>query len=127
MLYLQREILKKLGGPAQGTQNVYYNTIKSLLERVAPVMIDASAVDKLVNHVDDSVRGLGIITEGIDNAAEKSVKLLVVSWVGLKQNKHLKLSDIDYVQGSHCHFDIENQQLVLPRLMEVFQTLTTLI
>ena len=47
-------------------------------------MIDASAVDKLVNHVDDSVRGLGIITEGIDSAAEKSVKLLVVSWVGLK-------------------------------------------
>ncbi|XP_052089620.1 sister chromatid cohesion protein PDS5 homolog B-like isoform X2 [Mytilus californianus] len=78
---LVREILKKLGGPSQGTQNIYYNTIKSLLERVAPVMIDVSAVDQLVSHVDDSVRGLGIITEGIDGAAEKSVKLLMVlSW-----------------------------------------------
>lgn len=45
-------------------------------------MIDASAVDQLVTHVDDSVRGLGIITEGIEGAAEKSVKLLVVCNIG---------------------------------------------
>ncbi|KAJ8298337.1 hypothetical protein KUTeg_024868 [Tegillarca granosa] len=74
---LVREILKKLGGPAPGQQNHFYNTIKFLCERIAPVMIDSTAIDMLVKHVDETVQGLGIITEGIDNAGEKGVRLLL--------------------------------------------------
>ncbi|XP_069130479.1 sister chromatid cohesion protein PDS5 homolog A-like [Argopecten irradians] len=73
---LVREVLKKLGSPAPGQQNQFYNTVKLLLERVAPVMIDASSINMLVKHVDETVRGLGIITEGIEDAAEKGVRLL---------------------------------------------------
>ncbi|KAK3099941.1 hypothetical protein FSP39_012194 [Pinctada imbricata] len=74
---LVKEILNKLGGPGPGQQNLFYNSVKSLLERIAPVMIDAEAIDMLVKHVDESVRGLGIMTEGIDSAAEKGVRLLM--------------------------------------------------
>lgn len=48
------------------------------MERIAPVMFDAAAIEMLVKHVDETVRGLGIITDGIDSAAEKGVRLLVV-------------------------------------------------
>lgn len=41
-------------------------------------MFDAAAIEMLVKHVDETVRGLGIITDGIDSAAEKGVRLLVV-------------------------------------------------
>ncbi|XP_062616219.1 sister chromatid cohesion protein PDS5 homolog B-like [Saccostrea cucullata] len=74
---LVKEVLKKLGGPGPGQHNLFYNSIKSLLERVAPVMFDAAAIEMLVKHVDETVRGLGIITDGIDAAAEKGVRLLV--------------------------------------------------
>ena len=76
---LQKEILKKLGGPGPGQQNLFYNSVKSLLERIAPVMIDSEAIDQLVKHVDESVRGLGLITDGIDSPGEKGVRLLMVS------------------------------------------------
>lgn len=74
---LVKEILKKLGGPGPGQHNLFYNSIKSLMERIAPVMFDAAAIEMLVKHVDETVRGLGIITDGIDSAAEKGVRLLV--------------------------------------------------
>lgn len=48
------------------------------MERIAPVMFDAAAIEMLVKHVDETVRGLGIITDGIDSASEKGVRLLVV-------------------------------------------------
>ncbi|XP_071087825.1 sister chromatid cohesion protein PDS5 homolog B-like [Haliotis cracherodii] len=71
-----KEILKKIGcNPGQA--NYMYNLVKSLLERIAPVMIDAVAMEKLVNHVNETLTGLGENMEGIHNAGEKSVKLLL--------------------------------------------------
>ena len=40
------KMLKKLGSPIM--TNLYYNTVKGLLERVSSVMIDAEAVQNLV-------------------------------------------------------------------------------
>ena len=56
-----------------------YNTVKSLLERVAPVMVDNQAVAMLIRHVEDAVKGLGTIADGIDQPGEKGVQLLLVS------------------------------------------------
>ncbi|KAL3879117.1 hypothetical protein ACJMK2_031429 [Sinanodonta woodiana] len=72
-----KEVLKKLGGNNASPQNPLYNTVKYLLERIASVMIDTAAIDLLVKHVDETVRSLGSLTEGIDNAGEKGVKLLL--------------------------------------------------
>ncbi|KAL5012757.1 hypothetical protein ScPMuIL_011308 [Solemya velum] len=77
-----KEILKKIGGGNPSHQNTLYNTVKYLLERTSPVMIDSSSMDILVEYVNESVQGLGMITDGIDGAAEKGVRLLsALSWV----------------------------------------------
>lgn len=77
----QKDILKKLGGGSAGSsqaQLMLYNTIKSLLERVAPVMVDSSAISVLVKHIDDAVKGQGTISDGILKAGEKGAHLLLV-------------------------------------------------
>ena len=53
--------------------------MKYLLERTAPVMIDAQSLSVLVEHIDDAVKGQGTIADGIVNAGEKGVQLLLVS------------------------------------------------
>ena len=72
---------KKLGGGSVGSSQsavILYNTIKSLLERVAPVMVDSSAITVLVKHVDDAVKGQGTIADDISKAGEKGAQLLLV-------------------------------------------------
>ena len=59
-------------------QNYLYVNIKMLLERIAPVMIDAVAIKSLLKLVDDAVNGIGEITEEIPSAIEKGTKLLLV-------------------------------------------------
>lgn len=75
-----KDILKKLGGGTASSsqaQLALYNTIKSLLERVAPVMVDAQAISVLVKHVDDAVKGHGTIADGIIAPGEKGAQLLL--------------------------------------------------
>jgi hypothetical protein len=73
----QKEILQKCGKCVSG--NVYYANVKTLLERVAPVMIDKEAIDSLVNFMDDAINGLNEISDEIPDVVEKGTKLLYVS------------------------------------------------
>ena len=78
---MQKDILKKLGGGHAGSsqsQVLLYNTVKYLLERIAPVMIDAQSLSVLVEHVEDAVTGQGTIADGIVNPGEKGLQLLLV-------------------------------------------------
>lgn len=78
ILSSQKEVLKKVGCPP-GQNTFYYNLVKSLLERVAPVMIDSSAVLHLVKLVDELITGRGPLADLVDNAPSKGIKLLLVS------------------------------------------------
>ncbi|CAG4939387.1 unnamed protein product [Colias eurytheme] len=74
-------VLKKLGQPVM--TNIYYNTVKMLLERVSSVMVDHDSLLILVGYVEGAVRGTdtSIAEEcGIDikKAAERGLKLLVM-------------------------------------------------
>lgn len=101
------KVLKKLGQPVM--TNLYYNTIKMLLERVSSVMIDEEAIrvsfsffklfyflfiyeemfnifmfsnQVLIGYVLDCLKGGNVIEEvGLNpnNAGEKGLRLLVVS------------------------------------------------
>ncbi|XP_013182149.1 PREDICTED: sister chromatid cohesion protein PDS5 homolog B [Papilio xuthus] len=74
-------VLKKLGQPVM--TNLYYNTVKMLLERVSSVMIDHDSLFILVEYVEGAVKGndTSIAEEcGIElkKAAERGLKLLVM-------------------------------------------------
>jgi len=72
-------VLKKLGSPIM--TNLYYNTVKQLLERISSVMIDQDAIRALLAIVSDALKGGDIINElGVDGdtAGEKGLRLLVV-------------------------------------------------
>lgn len=66
-----------MGNP--NPQNLYYTTVKALLERTAPVMIDKMAIQMVVHHVSDVVVGISDMAEGISKAGEKGMQLLLVS------------------------------------------------
>ncbi|XP_067006125.2 sister chromatid cohesion protein PDS5 homolog B-A [Anabrus simplex] len=72
-------VLKKLGQPVM--TNLYYNTVKMLLERISSVMVDHQAIKVLVGYVEDCLRGGNIIEEiGLNpnTAGERGLKLLVM-------------------------------------------------
>jgi len=72
-------ILKKLGHPIM--TNLYYNTVKQLLERISSVMIDQDAIKSLLGIVAEALKGGNIIQElGLDQdtAGEKGLRLLFV-------------------------------------------------
>ena len=72
-------LLKKLGSPIM--TNLYYNTVKQLLERISSVMIDHEAIKALLDIVSDALKGGEIIDElglDADTAGEKGLRLLVV-------------------------------------------------
>ncbi|XP_059055700.1 sister chromatid cohesion protein PDS5 homolog B-B isoform X1 [Achroia grisella] len=74
-------VLKKLGQPVM--TNLYYNTVKMLLERVSSVMIDHDSLLILVGYVEGAVKGTdpSIAEEcGIElkKCAERGLKLLVM-------------------------------------------------
>ncbi|XP_012945070.1 sister chromatid cohesion protein PDS5 homolog A-B isoform X1 [Aplysia californica] len=72
-----KEILKKIGCTS-GTPNLLYQLVKTLLERVAPVMVDALAIDHLVLSVSELVAGVEEeLTRKVDTADQKGVKLLL--------------------------------------------------
>lgn len=63
--------------------NLYYNTIKMLLERVSSVMVDQAALEALVGLIEGSLTNdediLASLNLTSDIATEKGLKLLFVS------------------------------------------------
>uniref|UniRef100_T1J3Z9 Uncharacterized protein n=1 Tax=Strigamia maritima TaxID=126957 RepID=T1J3Z9_STRMM len=74
-----REILKKLGNPVM--TNVFYMTVKKMLERVAPVMIDRAAIEVLIDLVSKMLSD--IREDDLETCKpERGLKLLyTLSWV----------------------------------------------
>ncbi|XP_073986377.1 cohesin associated factor B pds5 isoform X1 [Rhodnius prolixus] len=72
-------LLKKLGQPVM--TNLYYNTVKMLLERLSSVMVDSEALKVLVGYIEECLRGGNLLEElGLnpDNGGERGLKLLVM-------------------------------------------------
>lgn len=72
-------VLKKLGQPIM--TNLYYNTVKMLLERIASVMVDESSIEILVGLIEDCMNGGTVIDEvGLppESAGERGLKLLSI-------------------------------------------------
>ena len=53
--------MKKLGSPIM--TNLYYGTVKQLLERISSVMIDREAIQQLVGLVKEALKNGPIISE----------------------------------------------------------------
>ena len=74
------QILKKLGAPIM--TNLYYGTVKQLLERISSVMVDREAIQALVMLVKESIDEDSPIVEelGLDpeTAGERGLRLLFV-------------------------------------------------
>ena len=68
-------MLRKLGNPVP--QNTLYMTVKVLLERIAPVLIDGFAITSLLKLVDNS-ESTGELSD-IPNVVATGMKLLLVS------------------------------------------------
>ncbi|KAK7097021.1 sister chromatid cohesion protein PDS5 homolog A-like [Littorina saxatilis] len=72
-----KEVLRKVGGPPSQQSQFFYSLVKSLLERIAPVMIDSAAIKELVALVGELLTGLGPLADVVENASEKGVRLLL--------------------------------------------------
>ncbi|XP_065343965.1 sister chromatid cohesion protein PDS5 homolog A [Cloeon dipterum] len=73
------QILKRLGQPVM--TNLYYNTVKMLLERTSSVMVDHEAIKVLVGYVEQCIRHTNLIEElhlNPQNAGERGLNLLKV-------------------------------------------------
>lgn len=72
-------VLKKLGQPVM--TNLYYNTVKMLLERIASVMVDQNSIEILVGLIEDCMNG-GTVIDDVslppDSAGERGLKLLSI-------------------------------------------------
>lgn len=72
-------LLKKLGNPIM--TNLYYNTVKMLLERIASVMVDKESIAILVGLVENCMQDGEMVDEvGIrrEEAGERGLRLLTV-------------------------------------------------
>ncbi|XP_064607690.1 sister chromatid cohesion protein PDS5 homolog B-like [Liolophura sinensis] len=108
-----KEVLKKVGNP--NPQNVYYTTVKALLERTAPVMIDKMAIQMVVHHVSDVVVGISDMAEGIPKAGEKGMQLLLaLSWAF---PKHF---DADEVFGQLIVFLKNEDDIIVDLTLQIF-------
>lgn len=73
-----KEILRKIGC-APGAVGALYQLVKTLLERIAPVMVDSLAIDHLVLEVSEMMAGVQEEMDGmVDGAEQKGVQLLLV-------------------------------------------------
>ncbi|KAK3738251.1 hypothetical protein RRG08_039662 [Elysia crispata] len=73
-----KEILRKIGC-APGAIGALYQLVKTLLERIAPVMVDSLAIDHLVLEVSEMMAGVQEEMEAaVDGAEQKGVQLLLV-------------------------------------------------
>lgn len=74
-------LLKKLGTPVM--TNIYYNTVKMLIERIASVMVDKESISVLIGLIENCMqRGKMVDEVGIPRnvAGERGLKLLSVSF-----------------------------------------------
>lgn len=72
-------VLKKLGQPIM--TNLYYNTVKMLLERIASVMVDKNSIEVLIDLIEDCLNNGPVVEElGLprDSVGERGLKLLSV-------------------------------------------------
>ncbi|GAB0090696.1 pds5 [Sergentomyia squamirostris] len=73
-------VLRKLGQPIMS--NLYYNTIKMLLERIASVMVDKASIEILVGLIEDCMHGGEAVCKEVglpeESAGERGLKLLSV-------------------------------------------------
>ncbi|XP_055949613.1 sister chromatid cohesion protein PDS5 homolog A-A-like isoform X2 [Argiope bruennichi] len=71
-----KEILRFLGEPA--LSNVYYTSIKQLLERIVPVLLDKTSLKYLVFIARDSILGDGVIEAelNLENSGQKALELI---------------------------------------------------
>lgn len=96
-------VLKKLGQPVM--TNLYYNTVKMLLERASSVMIDHEAIRLLIQYVEECLEGGNIIEEiGLNpaSAGDRGLRLLVM---------------LSYVFAPHFHHsDVISQLMQLLRI-----------
>ncbi|EDW00733.1 sister chromatid cohesion protein PDS5 homolog B [Drosophila grimshawi] len=91
-------LLKKLG--AHVMTNLYYNTVKMLIERVASVMVDKESIGVLIGLIEQCIQGGEICNEiGISRheAGERGLKLL---------------SMLSYVFSAHFFTDTSLRHLI---------------
>lgn len=72
-------VLKRLGQPIM--TNLYYNTVKMLLERIASVMVDKKSIEILLGLIEECMNGGTCIDEVSlppESAGERGLKLLSV-------------------------------------------------
>lgn len=72
-------VLKKLGQPIM--TNLYYNTVKMLLERIASVMVDKNSIEILIGLIENCMNGGSVIEEVSlppESAGERGLKLLSI-------------------------------------------------
>jgi len=82
--------------------NLYFNTVKMLLERISSVMIDKIALISLIQYVEQCLRGSDTIESiGLNqsNAGERGVRLLQVRFISVLNlklfatNQYFKIKD----------------------------------
>ncbi|XP_014204642.1 sister chromatid cohesion protein PDS5 homolog B-A isoform X2 [Copidosoma floridanum] len=109
-------VLKKLGQPIM--TNLYYNTIKMLLERVSSVTIDEEAIKVLIGYVLDCLKGGNVIEEvGLNpnNAGEKGLRLLLMlSFVFAPHFLH------DHILEQLVQFLELDDEMVAPLVLSIF-------
>ncbi|EDV35799.1 uncharacterized protein Dana_GF12284, isoform B [Drosophila ananassae] len=91
-------LLKKLGAHVQS--NLYYNTVKMLIERVASVMVDKESIGVLIGLIEQCIQGGSMCEEiGISRqeAGERGLKLL---------------SMLSYVFSAHFFTDTSLRHLI---------------
>lgn len=72
-------VLKRLGQPVM--TNLYYNTVKMLLERIASVMVDKNSIEVLIELIEDCMNDGQTVEEiGLprESCGERGLKLLSV-------------------------------------------------
>ncbi|KAJ8934137.1 hypothetical protein NQ314_013596 [Rhamnusium bicolor] len=110
-------VLKKLGPPVM--TNLYYNTVKMLLERISSVMIDHEAIRLLVGYVEDCLRGGNTIEEvGLHpaTAGDRGLKLLVMLSVVFPS--HFHYADVLEQLMGLLRLEDENVAPLFPDLMD---------
>ncbi|XP_052794341.1 sister chromatid cohesion protein PDS5 homolog A-like isoform X2 [Mya arenaria] len=136
-----KEILKRLGGGntnSSQSQILLYNNTKALLERVAPVMVDAQAMTCLVKHVEDAVKGQGTIADDIFEAGQKGVQLLLCfstvfpqyfkgeetfeTLISFLKDEDEQVADVTLQIITNCGTDLETQSPdVFSKLLPILQ------
>lgn len=114
-------VLKRLGQPIM--TNLYYNTIKMLLERIASVMVDEESVACLVGLVEECMEGTNEeLCEEIDLspevAGERGLKLLSVL-ANIFSSHFLHQDTLNHMIALLSH----DQEFVAPYVLKAFTQL----